>query len=332
MRLGRTPGDAGDPHPPACARSLPAINARRLTASFSEGRIVFSSRSASTSRWPGYSISSTRPFRWMPFRGWPTGFTSLLPRSAFGCGRVRLGTTSVNERYGVPTRKPPLAGPVASRHGRKPGQRARMAGAAFQIVSALREWGVTRLPRLVFTAFFALNPMVLYYAGNGMSEALYLFTLMTSTRYLLRWMRDGDLRSLAYSAVALGLLLLDSQRSRFGRNVGRIAVGVVSYWRARGLRASRIRTGLSELLVFAAPAFTAQWVGPSRSYVIIGAFIDGGTLSMRLSGRAKSQETLHDQILYVVHAIGALAPFLRSCSWPRLPWPSTGGIPGCWRL
>ena len=74
-----------------------------------------------------------------------------------------------------------------------------MAGAVYQIRSALREWGVTRLPRLVLTAFFALNPMILFYAGNGMSEGLFLFTLAASTRYLLRWMYRGDLRSLAYA-------------------------------------------------------------------------------------------------------------------------------------
>ena len=77
-----------------------------------------------------------------------------------------------------------------------------VAGAAFQILAALREWGVSQIPRLVLTACFALNPMMLLYAGNGMSEGLYMFTLVASTRYLLRWIHKGDLRSLAYAAVA----------------------------------------------------------------------------------------------------------------------------------
>ena len=64
-------------------------------------------------------------------------------------------------------------------------------------------WGVRRSPRLVLTACFALNPMILLYAGNGMGEGLYVFTLIASTRYLLRWIHQGDLRSLAYSGVAL---------------------------------------------------------------------------------------------------------------------------------
>ena len=185
-----------------------------------------------------------------------------------------------------------------------------MAGATYQILSALCEWGVSRIPRLVLTAFFALNPMVLYYAGNGMSEALYLFTLTATTRYLLRWMRDGDLRSLAYSGVALAFCYLTRNEAALATMLGGSAVAVVSYWRTGGLRTSRIKTALSDTVVFAAPALTAILGWAFTSYVIIGSFIDGGTLSIRLSGRAKSQATLHSQILIVVHDIGALAPFL----------------------
>jgi len=47
------------------------------------------------------------------------------------------------------------------------------------------------------------------------------------------------------------------------------------------------------------------------SYVIIGAFIDGGALSVRLAHqRVQSHNTLHFRLLYEVHAIGALTPFL----------------------
>jgi len=42
-----------------------------------------------------------------------------------------------------------------------------MAGVAYQIFATLREWGVGRIPRLVLTACFALNPMMLLYAATG---------------------------------------------------------------------------------------------------------------------------------------------------------------------
>jgi hypothetical protein len=186
-----------------------------------------------------------------------------------------------------------------------------MAGSAYQILMALREWGVSRLPRLVLTAFFAVNPMTLYYGGNGMSEGLFLFTLLACTRYLSRWMRDGDLRSLAYGAVALAFGYLTRNEAATAALLGGLAVGVVTYWRTEGHRASRIRTGVSDLVLFGAPAFVAAVGWAVCSYVIVGAFIDGGALNTRLAHqRLVPHDMLHDRVLYAVHAVGALAPFL----------------------
>ena len=186
-----------------------------------------------------------------------------------------------------------------------------MAGAAFQMCAALREWGVTRAPRLVLTAFFALNPMILYYGGNGMSEALYLFTLITSTRYLLRWMRCGDLRSLAYSAVALGFCYLTRNEAALAALLGGLAVGVVSYSRAQGRRVSRLRTGLSDLAIFGVPAFTAAVGWAIRQLRDHRTFLMEELCPCALHTNGySSHDTLHDRVLYQVHAIGALAPFL----------------------
>jgi hypothetical protein len=185
-----------------------------------------------------------------------------------------------------------------------------MAGAVYQILLALREWGVSRAPRLILTAIFALDPMILYYGGNGMSEGLYLFTLVTSTRYLLRWMHDRDLRSLAYSAVALAFCYLTRNEAALGAVMGGLAVGVVSYGRAVGSRKSRIRTGTSDLMIFGAPAFTAALGWAICSYIIIGAWVDGGALSTRLAHQKGNGGTIDGRFLYEFHAVGALAPFL----------------------
>ncbi len=185
-----------------------------------------------------------------------------------------------------------------------------MAGAAYQMCAALREWGVTRVPRLVLTAFFALDPMIAYYAGNGMSESLYLFTLITSTRYLLRWMRDRDLRSLAYSATALAFCYLTRNEAATAALMGGVAVGLVTYWRAKGSRADRAKRGASDLLIFGAPAFIAALGWSICSYVIIGAFIDGGALQVRLAHQQGLGGTLFHRVCYETDAILALAPFL----------------------
>ena len=187
-----------------------------------------------------------------------------------------------------------------------------MAGAVYQLCAALREWGVSRIPRLVLTAFFALNPMIVFYGGNGMSEGLFLFTLMAGTRYLLRWMHGGDLRSLAYGAVALGFCYLTRNEAALAALLGGVAVGVVSYWRTDGRLPSRIRTAMSDLAIFGAPALTAAVGWAVVSYVITGQYfaqiqsIYGSAAQEKLL----SHKTLHGRILYEVHAIAAFAPLL----------------------
>ncbi len=185
-----------------------------------------------------------------------------------------------------------------------------MAGAAFQMCAALREWGVSRAPRLLLTGLFAVDPMIAYYAGNGMSESLFTFTLITATRYLLRWMRDRDLRSLAYSATALALCYLTRNEAATAALIGGIVVGLVTYSRSKGKRSDRAKRGVSDLLIFGAPAFIAALGWAICSYVIIGAIIDGGALQVRLAHQEGLGGTLFHRICYETDAILALAPFL----------------------
>jgi hypothetical protein len=187
-----------------------------------------------------------------------------------------------------------------------------MAGAVYQILAALREWKVSLAPRLVLTTFFALNPMILFYAGNGMSEGLYLFTLIASTRYLLRWIRQGDLRSLAYSGVALGFSYLTRNEAFLGAVAGTMVVGAVSYWRSDGDRPLRIRTAMADLTIFAIPPFTAAAGWAITSYVITGQFF--GQFSSLYGNSAQERYLTHRAIsgraMYEVQAIESLAPLL----------------------
>ena len=150
--------------------------------------------------------------------------------------------------------------------------------------------------------------MILFYGGNGMSEGLFLFTLAASTRYLLRWMHDGDLRSLAYGAVALGFCYLTRNEAAGGRPAGAVAVGVVSYWRADGRRPSRIRTAMSDFAIFGVPAFIAAAGWAITSYVITGHFFE--QFSSIYGNSAQElflhHKTLHGRMLFEIHAIGAL--------------------------
>ena len=187
-----------------------------------------------------------------------------------------------------------------------------VAGAAYQILAALREWEVGRIPRLVLTACFALNPMMLLYAGNGMSEGLYVFTLVASTRYLLRWIHKGDLRSLAYAGVALAFSYLARFEALGGLAAAAVVIGVVSFWRAEGLRVPRIKTAMADVVIFAAPPFIAVAGWAITSYVITGSFFEefSSMYGNAALVRYEKLPTFHGRLLYVVHAVGALAPLM----------------------
>jgi hypothetical protein len=187
-----------------------------------------------------------------------------------------------------------------------------MAGAAYQIVSALREWGINRVPRLFLTAAFALNPMILYYAGNGMSEGLYLFTLVAATRYLLRWMRLGDVPSLAYAGIALGLSYLTRNEAAGAAAIGACSVAAVSYWRSEGGRSSRAMTAFTDVTIFGLPAFISAAGWAITSYVITGHFFEQFT---SIYGNSEQEIFLNHfplggRVSYEVRAIGSLAPLI----------------------
>jgi hypothetical protein len=151
-----------------------------------------------------------------------------------------------------------------------------------------------------------------FYGGNGMSEGLYLFTLVASTRYLLRWMRDGDLRSLAYAGVALGFSYLTRNEAAGGALAGALAVGAVSYWRTGGARPSRIRGAASDVFVFGVPAFVAAAGWAITSFIITGSFF--GQLSSIYGNSAQESylqhKSLHGRAVFELQAIDALAPLL----------------------
>jgi hypothetical protein len=188
-----------------------------------------------------------------------------------------------------------------------------MAAAAYQLHSAAREWGVRRIPRIVLTASFVLNPMILLYAGNGMSEGLYLFTLAAGTRYLMRWIRDGDLRSLAYAAIALAFSYLTRNEAIGGLAAGTLVVAIVSYRRCKSERPAKIRTAMADATIFAVPGIIAAAGWAIASYVITGSFFEQYSSIYGSSEQEAllSHESQGARVDYIFHAVLSL--------WPLIP-------------
>jgi hypothetical protein len=199
-----------------------------------------------------------------------------------------------------------------------------MAGAVYQVRCTLAEWGVARTPRLVLVVLLAGNGMILYYGGAGMSEGLYLFTLVATCRYLLRWLRDADLRTLVYAATALGACYMARNEA-----VGpALAAGVVVFGasfarsrlpgdsRSRAARRMRIRTALADTVIFEIPVVTAFVAWAVTSYVITGApfgqftSVYGTASQLAAVGSSGPDLTMHARLLHDVRDVFYLAPTL----------------------
>jgi hypothetical protein len=145
-----------------------------------------------------------------------------------------------------------------------------MAAAVWQVWASATDWGLAGRTRVAITAAFALHPMIVYYAANGMSEAIFLLTLIVAARYLARWLRDGDLAAVVVSGIALALGYLTRYEAIPAALGAAALVGVVGALRARGTRRRRALTGLADATVLLVPAAAAFIGFAFASLLIVG--------------------------------------------------------------
>ena len=185
-------------------------------------------------------------------------------------------------------------------------------GAVYQVHASLAEWGVRRPPRLALTLVFGINPMVLYYAGNGMSDMLYTFLLVLITRYFLRWIHNGGLRPLVYAGSALGLAYLDRYEALGAAGMATVVVLGVSYWRGQGSSRTRIKAASADATIFLAPLVATFVSWAIASYVITGQAFPGVTSQYGTGAQTSqsAQMTFAVRAAHGLHNIEYLAPFL----------------------
>lgn len=171
-------------------------------------------------------------------------------------------------------------------------------GAVYQLHGALTEWGVRRGPRLALTLVFAANPMAIYYAGNGMSDMLYMFLLVMGTRYFLRWLHGGGLRPLAYAGSALGLAYLDRYEALGAAGLATAVVLLVSYLRSDGKARARVTAACSDATIFLAPLVATFTAWAVMSFIITGQAFPG--VSSQYGTGAQTSESV--QMTFAVRA------------------------------
>uniref|UniRef100_UPI003D93F5E9 ArnT family glycosyltransferase n=1 Tax=Gordonia sp. B7-2 TaxID=3420932 RepID=UPI003D93F5E9 len=107
-----------------------------------------------------------------------------------------------------------------------------MAGSVVQISGVARDRGLPGWMGGLITVCYAINPMIVFYGANGMSEAPYLFFLAWASRRLIRWVDTDDVHELVVAAMALGFGYLTRYDGGAATMAAALLVGLVSFRRA----------------------------------------------------------------------------------------------------
>ncbi len=144
-----------------------------------------------------------------------------------------------------------------------------MAGAVVQMYGTGADRGLPRGYVVAITALFALNPMIVFYGSNGMSEAPFIFFLVWSVRRLVRWMVDDDVHHLvAAGGIAMALAYLTRYDAVGTVAAAGLLVGCTTFRRAPN--PPRVRRALLDLLLVAGPGFAAFVGWAVVSWLITG--------------------------------------------------------------
>ena len=145
-----------------------------------------------------------------------------------------------------------------------------MAGTCYQVFRFFEDLSLSRAAKWAFLLCFALNPMIIVYGASGMSEALFNFTLVVTARYLARWLRYGNTRSLVTSAIWLGIAYAARNEVVAGAAAGTLLVAGATFLRTDGRMRQRRFAGLSDALIFSLPFAASFLLWAGVSWVIVG--------------------------------------------------------------
>lgn len=212
-----------------------------------------------------------------------------------------------------------------------------MAGAVAQLFRLLGAMQVDRRLRWALTAVFALDPMIVLFAANTMSEAVFLFFLLGTAYHLTVWLRARELRPL----VATGFYLALAYLTRYEAGAAAIAVaaivGVATFLVSVGGLRERLGRGALDAVIVGAP-FAAAFIGFAViSWLLVGtpfqqfssSYSNEAEVQLKTAGHA---ETLAAATLQAIHGVLSIEPFLpvafAAClavALRRRAWSALGG-------
>jgi hypothetical protein len=205
-----------------------------------------------------------------------------------------------------------------------------MTAAVKQLHRIVKHIGVNGKLAALVTATFAFNPVVVFYAANGMSEALSTFGLLLALAALLSWLRDAMTVQLVVCGMGVGIAYLARYEAGIAFPGIALIVALVSYTRARrgfvppmsAMRLSRPGTTsaggagpgwvvLTEMMLLSIPAATAFLGWAAISFVVTGHPFEqlSSEYGIREFVRVYSKsEAVGGSLLDLYQTIGVLQP------------------------
>lgn len=190
-----------------------------------------------------------------------------------------------------------------------------MAGAVVMIHGICRDRGLSVGHSTVITLVFALNPMIVFYGANGMSEAVFLFCTIWAVRRLIRWMHTDDVHDLIVAGIALALAYLTRYDAVVAiAGAAFLVAGVTLLRKGRASWRAMRRQAVLDAVLVAGPGFVAFLVWSATSWLITGELLAqlsssyGNTAILEQSGG--SSGTPLTNALFAVTAVIVLGPLL----------------------
>ena len=187
------------------------------------------------------------------------------------------------------------------------------AGAAVQLLGIGTDRGLPRGYSVTVAVLFAVNPMIVFYGSNGMSEAPFIFFMSWAVRRLIMWMLDDDVHHLITAGgIAMGLAYLTRYDAVACVAAAGLLVGVTTYRRAKP--PPRVRRALLDAMMVSGPGFAAFLGWAAVSWLITGeAFAQftsqyGNSAILEQSGQTKP--AFGAGLIFAAVCISLLAPTL----------------------
>jgi hypothetical protein len=193
-----------------------------------------------------------------------------------------------------------------------------MAGCVVLMTWIAADLGLRRRTATVLVVLFALDPMIVLYGANGMSEALFTFFLLLVARYLLLWWRVETTYTLAAAGLALALAYLTRYEAVAAAGGVLLLIGVRAYQRSSGAWRVRMSSAAADMLVAGLPVGFVLLAWATTSWIITGNAFEtltstyGSSAQFALAGSSIAAVTGHgaEALRYALGQILGVAPGL----------------------